>query len=362
MGLILSFSSMVGLVSDFLISYIFKRKTYYFFVVWAIILAISFPVILAFFPSYLIIFLVAMGIWGVYYEFLAFSGFNFISSFMNRSQNASSWGIFDIIKSSAYAVSPLLAIYLIQIGDKTPFYGAIIIAAVAFFSISILPKRKEVQHHVEPRNLLKQLKIWKVLLKKVWPLCLFLLVISILDSSFWTIGTIFSEDLRKSSLYGGLFITVYMTPSLFIGILTSRVSKPLGKKRAAFISGLFAGIALALFYFIQNIILLLFTTFIAGMFLAIAFPEVSATFEDYVDRLGINGNDMIGLQSSAISLAYILGPILNGYLSMYIGNKNTFSVMGGLLIIVSIFSLLTVPFKIKMPQKNLKALENLEIN
>ena len=363
MGLILSFSSVIGFISDFLISYIFKRKTYYFFMVWAAVLAISFPFILAFFPNFLIIFLVAMGIWGVYYEFIAFSSFNFISSFMSRSQNASSWGMLDIIKSLAYAVSPLIAIYLIQRGDKSLFYGVIIISTIAFlFSITILPKRKEVQHHVESINLLKQLKIWKVLLNKVWPLYIFLLTVSILDSSFWTIWTIFSEDLRKSNSYGGLFITIFMIPALFMGILTNKVSRPFGKKRAAFISGLLAGLSLTSFYFIQNIAILLFTTFITGIFLAIAFPEISATFEDYVDRLGVNGNDMIGLQSSAISLAYILGPILNGYISTYVGNKNTFSIMGGLLVIVSLFSLLNVPLKIKMPMKSLKEIENLKLN
>lgn len=88
--------------------------------------------------------------------------------------------------------------------------------------------------------------------------------------------------------------------------------------------------------------------------MAVIWPEVQATFENYVARLGNNSIDMVGLQASASSLAYIIGPIVTGTLAVLVGNQNTFAILGAILACVSLTMLIIVPRKIKMPQSELK--------
>jgi hypothetical protein len=361
MGLVISSSSVVGIICDLLIPRFFGNKTYIFFFWSAIITAIIFPLIFLMGPPLLIFFLIGMAVWGVYYELFNFSDFNFIKSTVSAQNYSNAWGVVSTFKALAYLVGPVLAGWLLVVGLKFSFMGAIIFEIFALlgflaFTKSLRSNRFHSQPLPEtnnpPLNILSGLRIWWVIIKKIWPVYIFLFLLFLIDSTYWTIGPLISESLRSVHSWGSLFLPAYSLPSLFIGLLISRYGRSSGKKRAAFLSAAIAGAFMIFMGIIANAALLIFVVLVSSVYLAVSFPEISAVFEDYVGRLQNHGDEMVGLQGSAVNLAYILGPVLSGSLAALVGNRGTFSVIGIIVLVYSLLALYFVPKKIHLPDIN----------
>jgi MFS family permease len=361
MGIILSFSSVIGFICDLVFSELFRGRSYSFFIILGMSTAFAFPIVFLLLPPWVIFYLVAMLIWGLYYEFFIFADFHFIHTFTDKSLHATSWGILSTFKSAAYLIGPIVATSLIEKGTSYPLIATLGFTAIALFTFLLFLKlerytKTEKQLRPHKKSIIAEFKIWRVILKRIWPIYIFIFTLSIMDSAFWTVGTLLSEEMREITPIGGFLLTAYMLPSIILGFLAGRAARPYGKKRAAFISGILGGLVFTFTGFVQNIPAFVFSVFIAATVMSLAWPEISAVIEDYVSRLGDFGNDIIGLQSSSASLAYIVGPILSGAIATIIGNKLTFSAMGIILLMVSVMALLVVPRKIKMPISELNNL------
>jgi MFS family permease len=199
----------------------------------------------------------------------------------------------------------------------------------------------------------EELLIWKALIGKTWILWFYSFVIVLVDALFWSIGILYAEELKEQYSIGELFLLVYMLPSTVMGFVLPAIVERLGKKKTAFITGGLGGLLLFIFAFVNNIYLLLGTMLLSSILTAIAYPALSATYEDYIKRLGLYGNDMVGLQQTSGSLAYIIGPIVFGAVAVVVGTHKTFAFAGMLLASTAVASLVVVPKKIKMPQKEL---------
>jgi MFS family permease len=361
MGIIIASSSTVGIVADFLIGAKLRGRRSRFFVATALVFSISFPATFLLLPSSIPTFILAMAIWGIYYELMHFSNYHFIGEHSHASQHAMMWGVLSVARAAAYTFGPLVASTAVVYSVQLPFQIALLLASVSFVAVlgyMFVMRKHRVGQATEidnGRNLFAELKIWSLLGSKVWHLFAFLFALSLTDATFWTVGVLLSEELQNGTQ--GLLFVLYGIPALLFGGFIGYLARPFGKKRAAFISALLGGIFLIVMGVVQNEIAILTAVFVASSFLAISWPEVNATFEDYVSRLGKTGNEFIGLQSSIISLSYIVGPIIAGGIASLVGNQLAFAVVGGFLVLTSIFSLIIVPRKIHMPQKELRVME-----
>lgn len=362
MGIVISFSSIVGFLCDLYIPKVFSGKDYDFFSWATLISAILFPISFLLFPPYLPVFLLGMFIWGIYYELLHFSQFHFINRFLPSNQFANGWGVLSAFKSAAYLLGPIIAVFILKQGFALSFSSAIIFFVAGAFGLLVFTRTTVKKH---PNVLLAPatklpishiIRVWKVLWPKIWPLYTFLFFISIVDSVFWTIGTVLSEELRTTSFIGGLLLPAYSLPALFIPLFTQKIAKPAGKKRAAFITAAISGLLLTPMGFVKSPEALVAVVFGSSIFLSLSFPEIFAAFEDYVKRLGRSGDEMIGLQSSAISLSYIIGPIAGGALADRVGNGLTFTIFGLAIFVVSLLALVIVPRKIRLPEAKLASI------
>lgn len=360
MGLILGFSSLVGIACDLLFAKLFRGRTYRSFLVWMFVVAFLFPSIILFLPPLPAFFLLAMAAWGIYYELLHFSHFHVIESVVDREDHVLAWGMLESFRAAAYLIGPLLAAWLIDRHVSAPFYGS-----VGFYSaalVGFLLFLKATRAHGAParqpnfpaiESLRTEFKVWGVLMRRVWPLFLLLLVCGFVDATFWSVGTLFAENLRQESAVGSLLFPAYTIPALFIGLLAAPAARPLGKKRAALLAAVAAGILLTLVGFTQAALPAVLLVFFFSLFFSLTFPEIYATFEDYVTRLGDHGDDLVGLEGSAVSLSYIIGPILAGGIASAFGNRGAFSVAGIALVLIALLGLAVVPRKIKLPQQAL---------
>ncbi|WKZ30249.1 MAG: MFS transporter [Candidatus Dojkabacteria bacterium] len=364
MGLVLGASSIVGFFADLFMSEWFRGKSYKFFLFWTLVFAFSFPVIFLFLPPIIIFFLLAMAVWGIYYEMMQFSNYHFINRQIKRQNRTFAWSLFMAFKSLGYTLGPIIAGLLIDRHMSQAFIAAFGFFAIAAFGALLFMKVQKMKRHEnhaqaeepyeEKKSVWHVIKVWVVLGKKIWPLFIFTFMLFLVDSTFWSIGTVLAEKLHvEHGVQGELLLTVYTIPSLFVGLLASIAAAPFGKKRGAYIAGLTSGLVLALLGFVENPYVIFGVAFVSAIFSSLAFPLISSTYADYVDRLDNLGNDLIGLQGAAHSMSYVVGPIIAGFLADRVGDQLTFTMMGIALAITAILMILLTPRKIRMPLKAL---------
>ena len=356
MGLVLSTSSMVGFAADFLFGKLFANKKFPFFIKWTFIFALAFPLTLILFPANPGYFIVAMAFWGIYYEMIGFANTQFIISNTPHNTHDFAWGLITIFRSISYTFGPLIAEQLLTRGENIPFYAAIgffILGLVGFIIVD--RSRKDRVHKLDSTDLQPtykvEFKVWVILAKRLWALLLFIFVIILVDSAFWSVGAVLSQQSTDGS--GGLLLFLYGLPQLFVGIIAGRVARPFGKKRAAFITMAISSGLLIIGGLSSDYNLLLVFVFLSSIFSSLTIPEIQGTFSDYDGRLNKTRNSLIGLESSFGNLAYIIGPIIAGVLSDAVGPQKTFGIMGFIALVVSIIAMIVVPRKLKMPRQDL---------
>jgi MFS family permease len=214
-----------------------------------------------------------------------------------------------------------------------------------------------VEETAEKVNIWEESKHWVVLFEHVWPVLTISLMLGIVDATFWTTGTVLSDNLAKSSWLGGMFLPLYMLPMIFMGVIVAKWGVYKGKKKIAEIFMLLAGILLSLVGWRGELWFLLLIAFGVGAAMAVSWPLTDAVYSDIVSRMGREGKHMMGLSSSTISLAYVIGPILVGYVASQVGEVRTFGFAGMAMALVALVLLFVTPKKLRLPQEEIKKWE-----
>ncbi|MFC1700115.1 MFS transporter [Patescibacteria group bacterium] len=359
-GLILSSSSLFGMFFNFTIATFYDHKNYRFFIPRMLLFALIFPSIYIFLPRKIFFFVMAMIVWSIYYEFRNYSKYNFVHEFLPPQKNTDAWSVMQIFQASSYMIGPAIAVFLISKNLNAPLYTTITIVSTAvlvyLFFIKFYAKKKK-KEAKRPQgkfsDFLKQLKVFRILSKKLWCLVFFSFTLTLLDVSFWTIGVLYSEILRNIHELGQFFIVVYGLPAIFVGFVAPHIYQRLGKKRTGFITGALAGLSLVGVGLASNIHHILISVFLASTFFNITFILISATFEDFVTRLDESENDIVSMSQFSQNLAYAIGPILLGFIAKKYSFGNAFMTAGTILVCSAIISYFIVPRKIRLPRKAL---------
>lgn len=361
MGLVMSFSSVVGFIMDLIFPQLIQGVTVKRLVTFSAATSLLFSItLLASLQLPVVwIFLIAMAIWGIYYEFFGFAEQQFIADTLPLKLRSSGWAFFGVFKNLAYFLGPLMAAWIVLKGEWLPVASAIIFTTVGFGLLTLFKKTHERRFDIEFEkvNILSELIHWKVLFAYVWPVVALSLVLGLIDSAFWTTGTVLTEKYAESNALGALFLPLYQLPSLFIGLFMARFSIFEGKKKKAIILLALAGLILSLIGFSSSLFVILGIVLASSVLLSICYPLVNAVYSDIVARMGRERKHLIGLSNSALSMAYIIGPALAGYITKLVGEEKTFSVMGAIAFIVSLILLGLTPKKIRLPEKEIKAWE-----
>lgn len=307
---------------------------------------------------WLALFLVAMAVWGVYYEFLGFGSQQFVSESIPKASRSGAWAIMGVFKSLAYFLGPIVGSYVaIYKGDTSAVLVAVFFVLVGLSIWLLMGKNNkdiEVEETPEKINIQNEIKHWKVLFVHVWPVLLISIIMGLVDATFWTTGTVLSDNLAKQNWLGGMFLPFYMLPMVLIGVVIAKWGIYQGKKKMAEVFMLLAGLSLTCIGMVNSIWLLLAVSLFTGSALSIAWPLTDAVYSDIINRMGKEGKHMVGLSSSTVSLSYIIGPILAGGIAQMVGERITFSVMGIFMSVAAIILLMVTPRKLRLPQGEIK--------
>lgn len=361
MGLMMALSSVVGFVMDLLFPQLLRssgvRKLAGGALLGALVFLLS--MLSSTWWSYLLILAMGMAAWGIYYELDSFMTQQFVAGVAPTHERSSVWGVVGVVRNAAYFLGPIVGGYVAYYGDRVVVMGSmgVLLFAYLLFLMIRLPTEREISHHDVSINLKEEIGHWYLLGRRVWPILLTSFVVGLIDATFWTSGTVLTDRLAEQSPLGGWFLSAYMFPFLFAGLVIAKWGVDEGKKKWAarflFIGSLF----LMLVGFVKSTLLLLSVVAVAGLFIAMAFPLIDSVYTDLVARARKGRKHIMGMSSATFSLAYVIGPILSGYVSGRVGEERTFTAIGMLICIVSIMLLMTMPKKLKLPQDELQSWE-----
>lgn len=359
-GIVLSVSSFLGIFLDLYVADRLAHKSFRFFITKAFLFAILFPLAFLVFPPKFIFFCFAMLAWSVYYEFIGYSKYNFVHKFVQLKDHTSAWATLVTFSSMAYMIGPGIAVLLVHKFADLPFYAAIALVGLAslfYFFLEKATNKKREERSLpldDKKNLFLEFGLLRTLMKRLWILVFFTMVVTLMDVLMWTVGVLYTVELGKISELGEWLLVIYGLPALFIGLITEKLRLEMGKKKMAFTSAALAGLCLIYTGISGNIYAILGFVFLMSVFFGITIILIDSTFQDYVARAGAVGNDIVSLLQFAHNVSYAIGPIILGVAAKYFGYAKTFQMVGILVLFVSLVSFLITPRKIKMPQKELK--------
>jgi MFS family permease len=361
MGVVIGFQSVIGFLADLVFPNLLKNVTVRRLVILAIMTSAMTILALvgASIKPLVLIFLVSMGLWGVYYEFEGFACFEFMANTVPLTIRTGAWGVMGIFRNLAYFLGPLLGAWILVFGNLPLAGVALSLLFIGLIIILVSGKSHDRKLTIDVRrvNLVQELIHWRTLIVHVWPVIVMSLLLGFIDATFWTTGAVLTENLSKGNPLGALFLPLYSFPSLFMGLVVAKWGIYKGKKKTAgkFLIG--AGLVLMLLLVSHNLYWQLLMVLISGILLSITYPLIEGVYTDINARLGREKTHMIGLTSSVINLSYIIWPVIAGLITDRLGVGATFAITGGLVAFVSFILLFVTPKKLLLPQKEIKTWE-----
>ncbi len=359
MGLVVSLSSVMGLIMDFVFAEILEGKKLRKIIWWAWMGCVSLAgwLGLTVLKPWLLWLVLGMASWGIYFDLFNFLSQKFVIENVKREERSAVWGVVGMVRNLAYFLGPLIGTGLTLSGETKVLWGAGLALAIAGIGLGLLPQKvveKEKRISYAKLSFKTELKHWLVLAEHVWPLLVMSLLLNFIDATYWTTGTIVTDKLAQENWWGSLFLSFYVLPFLFVGGWLAKFKIVKGKKKLALRTMVGAGLLLGLMMVSGKVWWKLGIVLFSSTLLAVSWPMVNAVYSDLIVRMKREREMLVGLSDSMMNVAYVIGPVLAGWIASLVGEEKTFMVVGLMMAVVSLSLWLIMPKKLKLPQKEIE--------
>lgn len=366
MGVIMALSSVAGLVSDFTFPQLLKDRSWKFQLIAAILLAVLFPISLSIgiVTSSIYLFILGSAVWGVYWEFMAFSQQSYVISEDKSGEYSKDWGILYLIHQITAVIGPILGSMLLM---QSLVNTNITIITFLVFSLifSLIISKKSTRNEISAQkigikqtfNIIKEARYWRLLSVNIWPVMIISITSTIINAFFWTIGGLFGTELFGEHGVDWIVLVLFSGPTIFGALILTRVSIKNKKKKFSQIFLTIGSAFLAMLFLAEGskfLILLLIT--LGSFSLAFIGPLNEAVYSDLLERLKKDRLHLLGIAKANVSIAFIIGPLLAGFLADRLDYLVTFSIVGVFGVIVGLILLLVTPKKIRISQSKIREL------
>lgn len=362
MGLIISSSSFFGALFDVWLAFFFKNTN--FRRVYLLMLIICFLVPLCFYFNSLAFYLVAMFLWGLYFDFQRIGNYDFVGRFLPSKEHSHSFGIFDIFKSLGVFISPIIAIYVLDSFSNLYLLAIMwILLFTAFIFYFLLIRQikdsavssEQLKIGIKKKQYRKtfgwQVRQWLGVGKIMTPVLIFTFFINVSYAFIWTIGPLFAIELKNTNPLGGFFVSAYLFFSLVAGWFVGKLNQKFGKKRTAFLSLLFGSLVLCLIIVNQLWWFALVIGVLSGFFFSFTYPSIAGAYADYISESPEYEKDIETFEDFFSNLGYVVGPVLAGVLMDAYGARFSFFLIGLFGLILSLILLKVTPKQINIKYK-----------
>lgn len=348
MGLIIGSSSVAGMLFDLALCRLFKDTNYRLMFLCMFIVAALYPLFL-FGGTTITIYIMAMALWGFYYNFYNIGTLDFIGRTAAPVRHASNFGVLRVFEGSGYLLAPFVGSLLLLYFQPGPRMLLAVAAplAVSFllYVIIVLHPKKEKDEYVSivPKDglsFLTEMRLWKTLGGMLFPVLLLTLAINMIDAAIWTFGPIFSERIgAQYGFSGGTFMTSYALAPLLVGWIVGVIVRRLGVRHTAQGAIALGSLLLICVGFVSTPALLIALIFAASFCLAVGWPAINAIYTEHVNHTPAYSKEIETLQDLFTNFGDIAGPIVGGYMGQYLGAAHSFVVLGfiGSMIACSLF-------------------------
>lgn len=354
LGIILGFSSLAGAVFDFLLSK-YLPSSHFRRIFFLMFISCSLLPLLIFTAKSFWVFMLAMAIWGLYYDLSNFGTLDFVSRKFNGNINSVSFYLMNAFMQSGYLVFfVLFGLGSVLVLDRQMLVPLYLALGVSFlFYLLVLYFNKKDKTEFIPEYTFKSLgfffegKLWMKVSGILFPLLIVTVLINIYDSIFWTLGPLLAgnmSELQKVSdkltaellngnintplLFNYSGVLFYMFLALIVTLVLLPMKKMFDKKKKAFILFLAGSLSISVLFFIRDNILMLFGIFFASGFFGLAVPILDGAYADYIDEMSAVEKEIEGLRDFFTNLGYVIGPVAAGVLADRFGYISTFSLVG----------------------------------
>lgn len=336
MGLIYASSSIFGAIFDLVLSRYLKNAHFRRLFLLMFVVCMVYPLILWQSKS-VIMYLLAMATWGLYYDLVDFGTFDFVGRKMANIEHASSFGVIDVFRALGHLVAPVLAgvviIKLVTFQAYAISWFFLILAAIVFVVLLFLIKRHKYEYikvkYKRNLSLLSEFDLWKKITLLLLPVLFINVMVFVQDAFFWTIGPLFSEEFANIHPLNGMFMAGYTLPALFVGWFVGGLITRFGKKRTTYVSFLLGSLILVSFILVKtNPILLFVAVLISSAFTSITATTVKGMFVDQITKTPSYESEIEAVSDVSVNLGYVIGPATAGFLADKLGNMESFSVLG----------------------------------
>jgi len=176
------------------------------------------------------------------------------------------------------------------------------------------------------------------------------IALSSIDALYWTLGGLFALSLFKIEGVSWLPVVIYSIPFIIGSAIIMKLKIKKFKKLLSQLFLLCAGMILATFAFIDKVNFApLFIILISSFFLSLAEPLNMAAFSDLLDRMGKEKEHLIAIKKTGGSCAYLIAPVIGGFLADEYGYSVTFTLLGLATVVVAAILIIITPKKIRLP-------------
>jgi MFS family permease len=369
-GLILGFSSLVGMFSDYIFPSILKDLSWKAQFLATIILALFFPIISAFGTIYSLVwvFIIISILWGIYYELLIFSEEDFMVEEEQQKDYSKDWSILMSLNVVTNIIGPIIAssFLLLAVWEYTFILVGLVVVAVIYtvivFGVEIkdnsIHKPKKLKKHRLSADLFREFAMWKELAKETVPVLILYFMLSWIDMTFFVLGGIFGVELQGEGGMEWIVVLLYNIPTILVSFIVVKSNIRHRKKFWGTIALLLGCSLFSLMAFAQNSKVLVIAIILSGsVAIAFAWPLSKAVLSDISKRADKYGTHVMGLYNAVGSFACFISPIIMGYIADQIGYYKMFSIMGVIGVVLATYLLITTPKKLKLNHQQLDKID-----
>jgi predicted MFS family arabinose efflux permease len=244
-------------------------------------------------------------------------------------------GVTHIFRSASDLIAPILAGAIVGAVVAWRVYafswGFLAIGLALFGCLLLAVNRiKPFVEQVEvPRkkNLFSELRLWKKVSAKLFPVLFLTFYLFFIEAFFWTLSPLLAQQMHFQE-FGGFLLTAYSLPMVVLGWFIDPITRRFGKKRSAFGALLLGSFILIFFSWTHQPWLIIAVTLLASLFLGISLPSIDSWYADYIATNNKVEGEVEGLEDFSFNAGYILDPLCAGIFATIFGIAQAFSVIG----------------------------------
>ena len=341
-GLLLSMPAFLGMIFDLPLGNLSDKWSRRKLMAGGLIMLPVFGALIFLFKNNVVLFIM-FALWGLSYQTWSVPRDAYFASLTSKKKRAEQYGIDGEFSFLGEAIGPLIGGVLIATFGQfsnLSFYVALCLLAAVLILALVKEKRKKLNVNVVKTILKSEKSIGHDfgILKNAGAYAVMLLLISLLFTVFWTtlytLEPLFYGSMNLSGAVGGLILSAFSLPAIFLGAPFGRLADKYGKKSLLFIGMLIMGVSLIFFADSKAVLFLVIFALINSVGMILSQPALSGLIVDlaYKHKKG----EMSGIWYFFSDLGCIVGPLTAGLLAQFWGLSGAFMIIGWIIIIAAL--------------------------